>query len=86
MQSLKIPIYINIKNPMSNLICETQCRIVLLRYKISLHVDISLAEVGYWKTKQEINLEDLNKHPPSKHLGAVIKCHSVLRLPAEAVL
>lgn len=51
-----------------------------------LRVDISLAEVGYWKTKLEMNPEDLNKHLPSKYLGAVIKCHSVLRLPAEAVL
>lgn len=71
---------------MCNLICETKFNIILLRCKISLHADITLAEWGaYWITKQEIHSADLDKHLLSKHLGAVIKYRSVLRLPVEAV-
>lgn len=43
-QSLKIPIYNNFGNPICNLICETKYSIILLRHKISLPVDITLAE------------------------------------------
>lgn len=86
-QWLKIPIYNNFGNPTCSLICETKYSIILLRCKISLHIDITLAEWGaYWITKQEIHSVDLDKHLLSRHLGAVIKYRLVLRLPAEAVL
>lgn len=43
-QSLKILIYNSFGNPICNLICETKYSIVLLRHKISLRVDVTLAE------------------------------------------